>query len=84
LRSIGEYDNAQPNARPSQNQPQRAFYRRFLMPEESRLLYPHAPAWSGGFRWFKSENVIDLQQYRTAFEKERICRVLLRVSYPQL
>jgi hypothetical protein len=52
------------------------------MPEETRLLYPHAPRWSGGYRWFRSENVIDLLNYRSSVEKERICQVLLRISRP--
>jgi hypothetical protein len=61
-----------------------AFCRKFIMPEETRWLYPSAPAWSGGYRWFQSDNVVDLQQYRSASEKERICRVLLRMSGSQL
>jgi hypothetical protein len=50
------------------------------MSEEARQAYPHAPSWDGGFRWFQSENIIDLQDYRSSIEKERICRVLLRIS----
>jgi hypothetical protein len=31
--------------------------------EDRRRLYPHV-VWSGGFRWFRSANVIPLERYR--------------------
>jgi hypothetical protein len=40
-----------------------AFLRTIVPPEEERRLYTSAP-WSGGFRWFKSENVIPIERYR--------------------
>jgi hypothetical protein len=52
-------------------------WHRLVMPEETRRTYPSAPAWDGGYRWFRSRNVVDLQSYRSPFEKERIRRVLL-------
>lgn len=37
--------------------------RDWTFPEEDRHLYTTAP-WTGGFRWFRSANVIPLEQYR--------------------
>jgi hypothetical protein len=53
------------------------FWQRLVMSEEDRRLYPAAPSWDGGYRWFRSRNVVDLQQYRSPAEKERIRVVLL-------
>jgi hypothetical protein len=52
-------------------------YRRLTMPEEDRRAHPKAPSWAGGYRWFRSANIVDLQQYRSPAEKERIRTVLL-------
>jgi hypothetical protein len=52
-------------------------WHRLVIAEEIRRLYPAAPAWDGGYRWFRSRNVVDLQNYRSPAEKERIRRVLL-------
>jgi hypothetical protein len=59
-------------------------WHKLILSEEARRTYPLAMPWRGGYRWFASDNVVDLQKYRSAFEKERICRVLLRVSGSQL
>jgi hypothetical protein len=40
-----------------------AFRRRFTFPEEERRRLTSAP-WIGGFRWFRSHNVVDLESYR--------------------
>jgi hypothetical protein len=40
-----------------------AFFRSVMLPEEDRRRLTSAP-WSGGFRWFRSPNVIDLEKYR--------------------
>jgi hypothetical protein len=40
-----------------------AFLRSLMLPEEDRRRLTTAP-WSGGFRWFRSPNVIDLERYR--------------------
>jgi hypothetical protein len=37
--------------------------RRWTFPEEDRPLYTTAP-WQGGFRWFRSPNVVRLEQWR--------------------
>ena len=50
---------------------------KLVMPEEDRRAHPTASSWDGGFRWFRSANVVDLQQYRSPAEKERIRAVLL-------
>jgi hypothetical protein len=34
-----------------------------IFPEEERLLYTSVP-WCGGFRWFRSENVLPLEHYQ--------------------
>ena len=55
------------------------FWQKLIMPEEIRRMYPSAPRWDGGFRWFLARNVVDLQHYRSSTEKERIRAVLLGV-----
>jgi hypothetical protein len=45
--------------------------RRFIFPEEDRHLYTTAP-WSGGFRWFRSSNVIPIEQLRRERESGRL------------
>jgi hypothetical protein len=47
-----------------------------LCEEDRRRLFPENP-WAGGYRWFRSTNVVDLQKYRSPTEKERIRAVLL-------
>jgi hypothetical protein len=47
-------------------------YQKFIMPEEMRRLYPSAPAWNGGYRWFQSRNIVDLQNYRSPIKIARI------------
>jgi len=56
--------------------------RHWTFPEEDRRrLYPSMP-WTGGYRWFRSANVVDLWRYRSSAEKARICAVLLRKERP--
>ena len=40
-----------------------AFLRQFVRPEEDRRRFSHAP-YAGGFRWFRSPNVIPLERWR--------------------
>jgi hypothetical protein len=40
-----------------------AFFRDLTFPEEDRHLYTSAP-WSGGYRWFRAENVVPLERWR--------------------
>jgi hypothetical protein len=43
------------------------FMRHMVMCEEDRLtdrLSPYKGPWRGGFRWFRSPNVVDLERYR--------------------
>ena len=54
-----------------------AFMRKFSLPEEDRRTRSNWPQWCGGHRWFRSANVIDLQNYRSPAEKKRIKVVLL-------
>ena len=41
-----------------------AFLQTLIRPEEDRLhLHPELP-WRGGYRWFRSANVIPMERYR--------------------
>jgi hypothetical protein len=39
------------------------FHRRFTLPQEARMQITDAPH-TGGYRWFKSENVTPIEYYR--------------------
>jgi len=39
------------------------FWQQLTFPEEDRHLHTSAP-WDGGYRWFRSPNVICLEKYR--------------------
>jgi len=41
-----------------------AFLRRLVLPEEDRLRLHPTVQWTGGFRWFRSSNVIPMEQWR--------------------
>lgn len=45
-----------------------AFLRSMTFPEEDRRMFTAAP-WSGGFRWFRSPNVIPLERYKVPRQK---------------
>jgi hypothetical protein len=49
--AIAEYDE------------EHAFARQLFLPEEERAKYP-AAKWEGGYRWFRSPNVVCLEKYR--------------------
>jgi hypothetical protein len=40
-----------------------AFLRKIIFPEEDRHLFRATP-WNGGYRWFRSPNVVPLEQWR--------------------
>jgi hypothetical protein len=40
-----------------------AFLRHVTFPEEDRHFYTTTP-WQGGFRWFRSPNVVPIEQWR--------------------
>jgi hypothetical protein len=40
-----------------------AFLRRIIFPEEDRHLFTSTP-WRGGYRWFRSPNVVPIEQAR--------------------
>jgi hypothetical protein len=47
------------------------FMRSLIRPEEDRRrLYPDV-AWQGGYRWFRSENVVPIEQWRERNEIRR-------------
>lgn len=45
------------------NDEDQAFLRRFTVPEEDRRLYTSTPR-SGGYRWFRSPNIIPIERER--------------------
>jgi hypothetical protein len=54
-----------------------AFLRRLIVPEEDRQrLFPKT-RWTGGYRWFRSHNVVCLERYRSSAERTRVCANLL-------
>jgi hypothetical protein len=40
-----------------------AFLHRIIFPEEDRHLFTSTP-WRGGYRWFRSSNVVPIEQWR--------------------
>jgi len=40
-----------------------AFLRQVVFPEEDRRLFTTVP-WSGGFRWFRSPNIVPIERWR--------------------
>ena len=47
----------------STDQAEDDFLRKLTFPEEDRHLFTAAP-WRGGFRWFRSENVVPIERWR--------------------
>lgn len=47
----------------TQYEEEHAFARQLLLPEEDRLKYTSAK-WEGGYRWFRSPNVVCLEKVR--------------------
>src|SRR5580704_561228 len=48
-----------------------AFMRKFVRPEEDlREQRRHHP-WAGGYRYFKSENIVCIEHYRRSAQKQR-------------
>ena len=55
-----------------------AFLQQLVMCEEDRLRHHPATQWAGGYRWFKSPNVIQLEIYRDREGMDLIRQRLLR------
>jgi hypothetical protein len=55
-----------------------AFWQRLILPEEDRRCLSSPPAWNGSYRWFRSANVVDLWDHRSAEEKQRIIEFMWR------
>ena len=47
---------------PNYGEAEALFWQRFVPPEEDRHLFTTA-TWHGGFRWFRSPNVIPFEKY---------------------
>jgi hypothetical protein len=58
---VREHDQA--DARPPEDDQADKFLRLVTFPEEDRHLYTNT-LWSGGFRWFRSPNVIPIERWR--------------------
>ena len=43
--------------------PGEGFLQNYTCPEEDRHLFTSVP-WGGGYRWFRSPNILPLEQYR--------------------
>jgi hypothetical protein len=41
-----------------------AFLRQLVLPEEDRLRLHPTVRWTGGFRWFRSPNVLPIEQWK--------------------
>lgn len=41
----------------------KTFLRTLIFPEEDRHLFTTTP-WQGGYRWFRSSNIVPLEQWR--------------------
>jgi hypothetical protein len=41
----------------------KVFLRRIIFPEEDRHLFTTIP-WRGGYRWFRSPNIVPIEQWR--------------------
>jgi hypothetical protein len=46
------------------------FLRTVVFPEEERRLFTTTP-WGGGFRWFRSANIVPIEKYREMKRKSR-------------
>jgi hypothetical protein len=57
-------DNNQPNLLIEDE----AFLRRITFAEEDRHLFTAMP-WGGGYRWFRSPNVVPIERYQAAKKK---------------
>jgi hypothetical protein len=44
------------------------FLRRFTLPQEDRAMVTDAP-WPGGYRWFRSPNVVCLEKVRAVLKR---------------
>jgi len=45
------------------------FLREWTIPEEDRAKYTTQP-WSGEYRWFRSPNIVCIEQYRSRFSEK--------------
>ena len=54
-----------------------AFLQQFVLSEEDRQRPHPTTRWTGGFRWFRSDNVIRLELYRDQAAMNRIIGVIL-------
>lgn len=54
-----------------------AFLRQLVLSEEDRKHRYPATEWTGGFRWFRSSNIVPLEQYRDLEAMNRIRARLL-------
>jgi hypothetical protein len=58
-------------------EPGEEFLQKYTWPEEDRHLFTSVP-WDGGYRWFRSPNVLCLERYRVARTMQRSFKELKR------
>ena len=65
-------------AKQDQDAEDESFLRKVVLSEEDRRRY--GVPWSGGYRWFRSPNVIDLWHHHSAIQRARISALLRSAS----
>lgn len=58
------------NIKKTYSEEEEAFWRSLIVPVEDKP--PHALQWAGGYRWFRSPNVVCLEKYRQLKASGRI------------
>jgi hypothetical protein len=57
-----------------------AFLRSLVLPEEDRI---RRRVWTGGFRWFRSPNIVPLERYQALREWKRLARDPSGIGVPE-
>jgi hypothetical protein len=52
-----------------QTEDEETFWRKLILPEEEHLRM--GKPWTGGYRWFRSPNVVPIEQWRKQPERRR-------------
>jgi hypothetical protein len=50
--------------RPRYTEREHKFWQSLVLCEEDRWKVPHKAPWQGGYRWFRSPNIVPLEQWR--------------------
>jgi hypothetical protein len=49
---------------PTRKFDEETFWRKLILPEEEKLRLDPGHRWQGGFRWFRSPNIIPIERWR--------------------